>query len=133
MHHYQATLKHVSIINLVAGPWSAFLELCQDVKLERLDLTLEYQFFNAQGCGACYVPDEAQLFRAAPVVNSSSEYYKMLDWQWERSANAKVEDSDGESDGEEEYDERVSAAQVAIGHGYYKPTWLCNVPNTTKG
>jgi len=106
MHHYHASLKHVRIINLVA-------ELCQNVELERLDLTLEDHFFNAQGCGECYVPDEAQLFRAAPVVNLSPEYYKILDWQWERSANAKDQDSDSDGDGEEEYDERVTAAQVA--------------------
>ena len=77
----RATLKHLTLVNLVEGPWETFLTLCQRQGLDRLDLQLENGFFDANyGDAIIDVPSKELLHSAAVEVELSQEYRTMCEW-----------------------------------------------------
>lgn len=125
MDNCKATLKRLSILNLVQGPWIEFLEECEVEGLEQLDIAIESAAIDSDRTVGCLVPDEAQIFHAATEVRLSTGYYNALDREWERIAREEAE-FDNDEDDENSCDEIVSSKKAAIGRGCYRSgaSWM---------
>jgi hypothetical protein len=83
MQRCRASLKQVTMVNLVDGDWVDLLNLCQDIGLGRLDIELEEGLIDALEFSLCSIPNKEQLYRAAKTVALSPGSARLLlpvDW-----------------------------------------------------
>jgi hypothetical protein len=86
----QSSLKHLTLINVIGGPWDAFLAHMQSKNLEKLEIILEDPFCEAASRACVTIPDKDALFAATTTVDMSYEYRMMCETSWSKMNSRKI-------------------------------------------
>jgi hypothetical protein len=87
------SLKHLTLINLIGGPWDPFLAYMASKGLDRLDIELEEHFCDARtrtSKATITVPKRDVLFATAASVQLSHEYRMMCKIAWSHNLSQEI-------------------------------------------
>ena len=87
------SLRHLTIVNLIVGPWDSFLTHTRSKSLYQLDIELEDSFYDASMAhlkAKITIPEKATLFATATRVQLSYEYRMLCEIAWSHHDNQMI-------------------------------------------